>query len=177
MSIFTIGSWLSFKDEGRNKNRYRDMEKIIIATESRVVRFWQVRVAFALFLIAFCSSCDSKSKIPGPSTLTSFQAETGVRLATNTIVIAESGGNRSEDTYEWTLFSPGTGSIVMPPAIGGGYLTNELRIAIEVLEEKAKKKIADGNTTFTSVWKKERYQYRGIVLHTTNGDYLYLQRF
>jgi hypothetical protein len=114
------------------------------------------------------------------TTVSSIQVQTGVQLPASARVLDESSDPRSPGYYEWTLFSTGTGRIIMPhirDSTGENYITNSLNVAIQMIEIKAKTNVARAEVAFTSYWDKGQYQFRGTVVRTVEGEYLHLERF
>ena|SRR2546429_8946370 len=146
----------------------------------RVITLDQLRFACVAGIILSATSCSPKVQQVRKTAVSSIEVQTGVQLPVSTRVLDESADPRSPDYYEWTLFSPGAGRILMPhvhDSTGENYITNTLQVAVQLIETKAKTNVTNAESAFTSYWDKDQYQFRGTVVRTAEGEYLHLERF
>lgn len=115
-----------------------------------------------------------------------LEAKVAMTLPSDAVLLRSSdGGGRDPEMgfYTWTVFSPS--AIKMPPMRATGvkdYLDfsapSQLASKVRFVESTmGRRRITNPQAAFVSIWENDAYTFDGVLVRTSEGDYLVIERF
>lgn len=144
---------------------------------------------YGSLVVASCScskKTDVQQQIPqtaeNEAALKDLGTKAGMSFPIEARIIAHDNGGRIDPKggfYQWVIFS--SSSVKMPPMQAPGvkdYLDLPLPNSVKSIEVyMGKRKISQPQAAFTSTWETNGFQFRGLLVRSTDGDYLKVERF
>jgi hypothetical protein len=139
--------------------------------------------ASVILLVLLSVSCSQTKSPPLNSNqvLVDIKAQTGITLSTNAKVLeADDGESREPGFYEWTLYVKSPEKIPIPQS---GALTNAMKNdrtaadSVKEVERHIGTRIVNPLSTVFSIWETSAGQCQGLLIQTSDGEYLHLRRF
>ena len=139
------------------------------------VKYIWPTIQLTFFLIAGCwTGC---GQIPKEQKTNRYQLETAIQLSLPDDVVlvkGDDGGGRDPEYeyFEWLMYS--SSGFTLPEE----RIPHSVELVTRIIKSrKPKQKIQQPTNAFSVNWETQKFEFRGTVLQTKDGEFLLVKRF